>query len=129
MYQLKFQVGDWSGDGHGQHEDFILESSVSVEELREMYFTTKAKTKTSPENVCRDYGDNEITKQQIKDLGLQKMYDGDDFIHLFVDYMITHNHDLKLEIVQQNQIPTFHFYGHDKKKRHIGFMGYGLFES
>jgi hypothetical protein len=38
-YEIIFTLGDWSGDGHGISEDFIINSSKPVEYLRELYFS------------------------------------------------------------------------------------------
>jgi hypothetical protein len=35
--KVKLVIGDWSSDGHGHHEDVILESNKSVEEIQEAY--------------------------------------------------------------------------------------------
>jgi hypothetical protein len=35
--KVKLTIGDWSGDGHNQSEDFVFEVNKSVEEIRQAY--------------------------------------------------------------------------------------------
>lgn len=37
-YKFKIPIGDWSGDGHSKHEDYLIESNKPVEQVRELYF-------------------------------------------------------------------------------------------
>lgn len=150
MYKFKLPIGDWSGDGHNQCEWFTLESNVPVKKLRELYFETKVKTNTSLDGSdwdkmrkfapCERYTDCIITKEQIEDLGADPdnyfseeedtftELSSYDFANLFIEYMTTHNEGLILNIIDEDDIPMFPFYGMDEKGRHIGFMGYGLFD-
>lgn len=36
-HKFKVNIGDWSGDGHSQNEQFIIESNHSVDELQKAY--------------------------------------------------------------------------------------------
>jgi len=134
-YKFKLEIGDWSKDGHSQSEEYLIQSNVDVKELREIYFKTKKFNELSLEDICDDYEDNSISEEQIRGLGLdvekyQPIIDNgvepDDIIELFIDYIQTHNPEIYLKIINDN-IPSFHFYGFDEQKRHIGGFGYGLF--
>lgn len=134
-YKFKLQLGDWSRDGHGQSEEYFLQSNVDVKELREIYFKTIQKTLISIQDICRKYEDCSISQEQIEGLGLdvenyehiiENGVEYQDFIELFIDYIQTHNPEISLKIIKDN-IPSFHFYGFDERKRHINGFGYGLF--
>ncbi len=74
-YKFKLPLGDWSPSGYiGRCEYFVISSNVSVDTLREMYFSTKLRLggcglegRGAP---CTFDGDNSITSQQILNLGL-----------------------------------------------------------
>jgi hypothetical protein len=100
-----------------------------------------------------DYEDSKLTSDQIAKLGLdveayreyfkdsieeefedesgvyyEVDYLGpDEFVDLFIDFMQVHAPHIKLEIIPENHVDMFPFYGSDDKGRHIGHMGYGLF--
>jgi len=62
MERFKLILGDWSDDGHGKTETFIVESNKPVDEAREAYFEAVKKTGIDfGEQVCRDYEDNTWT--------------------------------------------------------------------
>lgn len=60
MYQFKMTIGDWSDDGHGRYEDFVVRSNVPVEQVREAYFRIKDVTGIDIESICSNYGEDEI---------------------------------------------------------------------
>lgn len=35
--KVKLTLGDWSGDGHGQYDEFVYEVNKTVEEIRQAY--------------------------------------------------------------------------------------------
>ena len=37
MRKVKLVIGDWSGDGHGQSEEFVFETNKTVEEIGQAY--------------------------------------------------------------------------------------------
>lgn len=40
---IEFTIGDWSDDGHGESESWIVKSNVPVQELREAHFAATGK--------------------------------------------------------------------------------------
>jgi len=75
MYKFSLPIGDWSDDGHGECDWFVIESNVPLEELREIYFETKKRTNASLDSEekrspCSNHEGSQISKQQIKKLGL-----------------------------------------------------------
>lgn len=141
-HKIKFPVGDWSDDGHGKCDWFLLESSVPVEDLREMYFNACSQTGiVFDREICSSRDDNQVEEKQLKKLGLTKKevsFDEEEyedygvtqelFVNIFIAWMKKHNPGLELAVIEENDgIPTFTHYGFDDKKRHIGHLGYGLF--
>jgi hypothetical protein len=128
---IRIQIGDWSGDGHGKCDDFFFDSNLSQEEVREAYFAAKKKyPKLSPESFCSDYEDSTVPESLVEnakvagfeifpeDFGTEEMAEYTAWFCMLGDSKLT----LKIRDV----VPTLAFYGSDKKKRHIRFIGYGL---
>lgn len=140
MHNIKFPVGDWSNDGHGQCEWVLLDSSVPVDDLREMYFNACSQSGiVFDREICSSYDDNQIEKKQLQKLGITKeevSFDEEEyedfgvttelFMRIFIAWMKKHNPGLELTVIEDN-MPIFSRYGFDAKKRHIGHLGYGLF--
>jgi hypothetical protein len=131
-YSFKIQVGDWSGDGHGQCMDYIFKSNKPVEEIREIYFTAKEKYPTlSPDSFCSDYQDYTIPDEVVKqaeELGYEidpENFFTDDMAKYTAWFIMLGDSELKLE--ETKAVETLAFYGYDEKNRHINFIGYGLF--
>ena len=144
-YKFKLPICDWSSDGHGRCDYFLILSNRPLNELREIYFATNKKVNLygldGEYSPCSDYADNEISSEQIESLGLHpedydkfiEKYAGitqfspKGFAQLFVDYIMLHNPQVVLEIVQEEPVEMFPFYGFDEQNRHIGHFGYGLY--
>lgn len=148
MYTFKIPIGDWSNDGHGIADWYIVQSNKSVEEVRELYFQAckmfgfglDTEYKDAP---CIDYEDSVIpieTLYLLEDFGVKAAsnllenlevgstecyVDPDNFINIVLEFIKTQDRNLELDIVD---IPMFQFYGFDSKERHIGYFGYGLFQ-
>ena len=138
MYQIRLTIGDWSDDGHGRTADFIVNSNLPVEEVREAHFKIQETTGVDIESICSVYEEDEIDEESVeilKDMGFQSsnctgMGDGitnpAEMARLWVFLLQKAEPNLKLEI-QNDDIPNLHFYGLDEKGRHISSVGYGLF--
>lgn len=138
MYRFYMTIGDWSGDGHNQSEDFLIESNYPVELVRETHFQMKEATGINIEEICSEFEEDEIdpkTVEKIKELGFHfenssGMGDGiisvPEMASLWVFLLMKTDKDLKLEIIENNT-PTLHFFGYDEQNRHWGSVGYGLF--
>lgn len=148
-YKFKLPIGDWSGDGHGRADYYVIESNKPVEEVREIYFqacenlgfTLGGHGEKTP---CSDYEDYKFPKETLKELldfGVKLDKDTIDYINkqestdgteLFADIVIglimAQDKTLKLKRLSGEEMPMLPFYGFDKKGRHMGFFGYGLFE-
>lgn len=141
---FKLEMGDWSDDGHGKTKTAVFEANRSIEDLREMFFVNKEVYGDVLEFYCSEYGESTITTEDIEDIeevgikisdemkeearknGEVSVY-AEDMIEWFIQFMKLGNPSLELNQITQPQMPTFHFYGYDEKKRHINFFGYGTF--
>ncbi len=91
-YTYKIAIGDWSGDGHGKHDDFTFESSHHQDEIIKAYKEACKKSGIymhghsfrNPDVILADYEDNTISKDQIEKLeaiGIDfKSLDLDDYV-------------------------------------------------
>jgi hypothetical protein len=129
---INIQIGDWSGDGHGQHEDFHFQSNKSIKDVRKAYFRAKNKYPTlCPETFCCEYEDcavpNKITKE-AKKLGFKigKFCTCEDMAEYVAWFCKLGDIELDLKLTTQENPPTLAFYGFDENEQHIGFFGYGL---
>jgi hypothetical protein len=141
-YSFQIPIGDWSGDGHSICEYTYYKSNKPVEVVRDGYFLAKKNCPTlCPENFCRAYQDSKVDMStykmlianypgfEVDDTGID--LDSDDEVYfgaaemleLTVRFLKIGDPDLVLEEITQP--PMLAFYGHDSKKRHIGFIGYG----
>ena len=138
MYKFYMTIGDWSGDGHGRSEDFLVVSNLPVERVREAHFQIEEATGVNIEGICSAFEEDEIdpeTVTKIKELGFcfensSGMGDGiisvSEMAKLWVFLLMKADQELKLEIIEDNT-PTLHFFGYDEQNRHWGSVGYGLF--
>jgi len=68
-YQFTIPIGDWSGDGHGQCDDFDATAAKDIEEVRKAYFAAKEKLKeVCPETFCNGYEESEIPDDVCNEL-------------------------------------------------------------
>lgn len=143
-YRFKFAIGDWSKDGHGQCEYFIVKSNKSVEEVREYHYQIKNITGIDIDNMCRK--DNIISNENYQlfinlgfDFEAEGMYldiDNNNNLVMYCDPLLyvklwmfllqQVDKTLQIERIIED-VPMFQFYGVDEKRRHIEASGYGLF--
>lgn len=138
MYQFKMVIGDWSDDGHGKHEDFVIQSNVPVEQVREAHYRIEETTGVNIEEICSNYEEDEIDRdvvEQLQELGFEfenatgmgpGITNTTEMARLWLFLLQKADPDLKLTLMDA-EVPTLHFYGFDDKGRHIGGVGYGLF--
>lgn len=138
MYQIRLTIGDWSDDGHGHTADFIVNSNLPVEAVREAHFKIKETTGIDIESICSEYEEDEIDEETVeilKDMGFQfsnstgmgdEITNPEEMAKIWVFLLQKADPNLKLEF-QTDDIPNLNFYGFDEKGRHIGSVGYGLF--
>lgn len=142
QYKIRLPIGDWSGDGHGQCSYYYIESNKPVEELREIHFKIKEVTGIDIHSICNEYNDqiDVETQQSLKDVGVSldipdydidhegNMYLGpDDIKDIWICLLRKTDPTLILQESNVPFTPMLPFYGRDKHKRHIGFVGHGVF--
>lgn len=64
IYKMIF--GDWSDDGHGKTETFIIDIDATQKELVEAYKKTKEEFGFGVEDVCDEYEDYTINPERTK---------------------------------------------------------------
>lgn len=144
--RLKFSInlGDPSGDGHGKHETYYASALGTIDEVRDAYFKglEDVPTDIRPEKIANEYakpwisaidasriqtmskldivdtwGDNAQSKLDVDQRGLVE----------YVIWVINQGNPALAVQGEFEDIPSLNFWGYDKKKRHIGAFGYGLF--
>lgn len=79
-HRIKFPIGDWSDDGHGKVDWFIVKSNKSLEDLIGAHLLFKEKVGFDIGEICAEYEENIITgiiAQFVKDLNV--LGDGDEY--------------------------------------------------
>jgi len=147
-YRFYIPIGDWSGDGHGVHVDYTIESNKPLTTVRELYFQACEKLGFSLDGhsdptPCAEYQDSRFSYETllaILDIGVELDQEFIDFIR-DEEYIESSEEFLQIVLALiRSQDPTliltctntndemFQWYGYDKDNRHIGYFGYGLFE-
>lgn len=146
---MKLPIGDWSRDGHGKCDWFLIESNLPVEEVREAYFKAcDILGEDLSRFLCDDPEERTVEKEKfellknkgvdISDLVGNWSFIDESYEIVFEDtkdfatYILRclnklGNKDFAWEILD-NDIPMIPFYGVDDKNRSIGYFGYGLFD-
>lgn len=140
-YEFDFEVGDWSGDGHGNCDKYHFKSNVSVEEIREVWFGIDQSKRIQFESMFSEYEDCLVHIDTLRDLGLEHfaehmgveeessvyaLYDTSVYADMWASFIEQEAPGISLERIP-NEFPRFHFWGMDDQNRHIEFLGYGLF--
>lgn len=145
MSQMKIVVGDWSGDGHGINRQYVVEYTGTIEQAREAHFNSRNVVGVNIDKLCEDYEDSRLPDDfralviaqgwEIEDYDRDALMDADEDVHLgaddiamiWVGVLNLTDPSLDMKIIPEEKMPTLHFYGFDAKKRHISFVGYGVF--
>jgi len=151
-YKFTLPIGDWSNDGHGKKEDYIISSNKPLEYVRELYFQacnkigfsldgSYKKTNLTPQADYEDYEFSNETLQALLDFGVKLEEDAIEYIKeeestdgtellcdIILAFIMTQDSELELKKEPSDKYPMFQFYGRDEQKRHIGYFGYGLFD-
>ena len=143
MYDIKFTLGDYSRDGHGQFDDYIVESNKPVEHLRELHFSCIETLGFDIGDMCKDYEDNQLDEsifdilREHNILDDESLYllqtneytieDPDELLGIWLSVLIHLDPSLTLLVKTPDEIPSMHFYGYDEKRRHLNNPGYGLY--
>lgn len=140
-FLFNIRIGDWSADGHGMFETYTVQSDMPVEKARLAHYNILKETGIDIHSICNDYECNGISKDMIERLELIGMdtdnidleyYDDNEeacatpytlfSIWLFLLNKVDSSLNLKYK-----KIENLDFYGFDENRKHISFVGYGLF--
>jgi hypothetical protein len=138
-FKFRIDIGDWSGDGHGKCDHFMVSSNKPTKDVREAYFAAKEKLPDTlcPESFVSDYEDYTVPDEVVEAgeragcelLAALKNQEYQDF-HTsdMADYVLwfLKQGDPELQLKRIEDSDSLAFYGEDEKGRHIGFIGYGL---
>lgn len=59
-YIYKFPIGDWSNDGHGKCEYFIVNAEKPIEDIKKAHKECKVVFGFSPGEICHHYEENTL---------------------------------------------------------------------
>ena len=130
-YIFQLPIGDWSNDGHGICDWFVVRSNKEVKFVFEAYFkSADANPDIDPANICSEYEDRDIdeeTLQLIESAGFK--FDGtvstESFAKFVLWFIMLSDKDLKLEIVPIPKLINWELPKSLDDKYFPGF-GYGL---
>lgn len=146
QYTFSLPIGDWSDDGHGECEYYNITSNKPVEQVREAHYKIEEVTGINIEHICQDYEDTDIaadTVAELRELGFSfriadVQYEADEqgsitadawlMANLWVFLLVKADSELVLVLGNRPKEVMLPFYGFDEKKRHISFVGYGVFD-
>ena len=137
-YRFRIPIGDWSNDGHGKCDWFIVDSNKSLKTIREAYFASKKITGViTPEDICSDFEDSTILESDKERFAEQypvtkKMIDDNEYIssramvEMIIEFVRKSDSSIVMKVDEKSD-DMLPFYGYDQSGRHINFIGYGLF--
>lgn len=147
-YLIRFPVGDWSDDGHGKYEEFLVRSNKPVNELREIHYSVLEKFGFDIGDICSAYEETELSEgiiTKLKDAGFPIEWKSNsnfseryflspnersmgfiEVFNLWIDILMFLDSELKIEDMT-NDFDDINFYGSDEKNRHVHTPGYGCF--
>lgn len=80
---IRLEIGAWSHEGHGKHEEFFFMTNVGIQTLREAHRNMREKIGFSIEEICTEYEEQAITSYYIIDR-LQELLSEEEFDNLFL---------------------------------------------
>lgn len=100
MHKMYIVLGDWSCDGHEKSDTVLIETNVTVEELRAAYLQSVATTGFDfSEELASDYEDGSAPIYRLRELGCPSS---------ILDQLIENNYGCSLqEAIAANYIEDF----------------------
>lgn len=129
-YTISLTLGDWSDDGHGKTEVFVIKSNLTSAEINDAYtFGTKILGFDLSEDVASDYEDSTISDENVQILAANGFdmtmcskskkgnyhLDGETFRDVWLHIAYLGNKDFLWEAMGREQLPN------------LNIGGYGLF--
>lgn len=133
MYLIKYTLGDWSGDGHGITESFILKSNVNCHSFRDALDRGQKITGINLDRLCSDYDDRLVpngiynylkSKGVVFDKWQMEEYDAYNKFYIEVQQFM----DLVLVLAREGNPNLEVGYLEDIQNINSGY-GYGLFSN
>jgi hypothetical protein len=143
-YLFEIPIGDWSNDGHGMCDHFVIESNVSMNKIFDAYFKAQEELpkEICPEGMCESYRDGNIPADIVKKLreyNFTHKFDSvsnsdgsespssEDMLEIVLWFIKQGNNKIKLKVVKLDKfinwkVPKKH------KGKNLGNFGYGLFD-
>lgn len=141
MNKFKIELGDWSDDGHGKTEVYMLESDLTVAETREAYIRSINFTGIEfQKEIANAYDDNtlsEIVYLNFKEHGFdftkhedeeeyEEIYICPDFyVEMLIWFIKLSAPESTIKVID-DEIPCFNGFW-NKDPRINSHFGYGLF--
>lgn len=132
LTRIRFPIGDWSGDGHGEFVIYVAETAMSLDDVREAHLSCVEKIGFDIGDICRD---NDIVDgsilSKLKELGClngndeQYTLSEEDVFELWLSLLNEINPSLELRAAEQT--PSVTFGGVDSRGCHLNNPGYGCF--
>jgi hypothetical protein len=136
-FSFHIPIGDWSSDGHGKCDFIHATAAKPILDVREAYFKAKKKLpKLCPERFCSEYEDDTLpdgVAKALRDAGCPLpedlgMFGTPEMAAVVVWFLNQGDPELDARL-DDNPPEMLSFVGKDEKRRHIGFIGYGLLGS
>lgn len=123
-YIFKIEMGDPSGDGHSQSDNFFYESNYPASELKKAYKKSVKLTGVDLQSVCSEY-----TESKIDDSVLEKLNEEGISTAKVADYVsATDFAALIMDFIKLSMPEDFEFKKTMNKVQSIGTFGYGLYD-
>lgn len=136
-YSFSIPIGDWSDDGHGKCEYFYATATKPFKDVCLAFKAAKKKLDFSPEEVCSEYEENEVTEEAIellKEHGFE--IDSDNFYtremaELVVWFLNQGDSELNAVLLPEDEEPPMlrNWDYRDITGENLDGFGYGLFGS
>ena len=134
--RIRFPIGDWSDDGHGQCDYYFANTSKNTQDVREAHFKCEEVFGFNIGELACEWEDNFI-REDILECLINEGIVGKEFKNSSLDskaifkiwLAILNKIDPTLELTSKidNSYEDINFYGYDDKKRHLDTPGYGVF--
>lgn len=133
MEKIKLIVGDWSDDGHGKTDIYLIKSNLSKKDIEEAFDQGVAKIGCDITDHCKGYTDSKIAREEYNKFVAQGFKRGD-YIYEDEDdesgpfYVSSETYrDLYLFTVKCGNDNFIFKHVFEDRKNDIKIGGYGLF--
>lgn len=141
MNLIEFPIGDWSKDGHNQCDFYVIETTKTVAELRDLHFKCKETLGFEIGNIASEYQNDKLSVE-IADILLkaniidQEFYNdilnedmdnlsSEDIINIWLDTLKYLDNTFEYKIVNR-RLPSI-LDNTETDTRYLDNPGYGVF--